>query len=344
MKMGKKFLMAMAVGLALSALTVMSCSKKGTSVQAGAGKKLKIAVVVKDNASGWFVRMEQGLRRYAADTGAEVFMKGPQETDAAQQIEMIQNIINQDIDALCVVPVDPAACENVLREARAKGIIVICHEGSTVQNCNYDIEAFNNAGYGGYIMDKLAESMGNKGVYTTMVAYLTNAAQNEWADGAVARQKATYPGLTLQANLPRIESENNSERAYEVAKEVLKKYPQITGFTGSCSLDPPGIARAINELGLKGKVFVVGTGMPNECRSLVKDGSLSYITLWDPADAGYAMCKLSEMVIKGETIGDGTNLGLPTYSSLVVDADNPKVLMGSGWISIDASTIDNYDF
>jgi simple sugar transport system substrate-binding protein len=311
---------------------------------AASGEKLKIAVIVKDSASGWFVRMEEGLKRYAEDTGADVFMKGPQETDAAQQIELIQNVIIQDIDALCVVPVDPAACENVLKEAMDKGITVICHEGSTVQNCNYDIEAFNNAGYGGYIMDKLAELMGKKGTYTTMVAFLTNASQNEWADGAVARQKEVYPEMTLLAELPRVESENNSERAYEVAKEVLKKYPQITGFTGSCSLDTPGIARAINELGLKGKVFVTGTGMPNECRSLIKEGALSYITLWDSGDAGYAMCKLAELVINGQTVGNGTDLGLPTYKSLVVDANNPKVLMGAGWISIDASDVDDYDF
>jgi simple sugar transport system substrate-binding protein len=342
MKNGKVLVTILSIiGLAV-VLTIVSCGSGKKSENNGGN--LKIAVIVKDSASGWFVRMEEGLKRYARDTGADVFMKGPQETDAAQQIELLQNVITQDIDVLCVVPVDPAASESVLREAMEKGIIVICHEGSTVQNCNYDIEAFNNAGYGGYIMDKLAEVMGGTGIYTTMVAFLTNASQNEWADGAVSRQKESYPNLTLLQNLPRVESENNSERAYEVAKEVLKKYPQITGFTGSCSLDTPGIARAINELGLKGRVFVTGTGMPNECRSLIKDGSLSYITLWDPADAGYAMCKLGEMVVKGEQIANGTDLGMSTYKSLVVDENNPKVLMGAGWISINASNVDEYDF
>ena len=61
-----------------------------------------------------------------------------------------------------------------------------------------------------------------------------------------------------------MESENNSERAYEVAKEVLKTYPEVKGFVGTSSMDTPGIARAIDELGLNGKVFVCGTGMPNE--------------------------------------------------------------------------------
>ncbi|MDF2590544.1 MAG: transporter substrate-binding protein [Clostridia bacterium] len=308
------------------------------------GENWKIAVVVKDLSNGWFARMETGITKFAKDTGLNAYMKGPSATDAAQQVQVIQDVISQDIDALCVVPVDPAACEPVLKEARDKGIVVITHEGSTVENCDYDLEAFNNAGYGGFIMDKLAEAMGEEGVYTTMVAHLTNASQNEWADGAVACQKEKYSKLTLLEGLKRVESENNSEKAYEVAKEVLKKYSDVKGFVGTSSMDTPGIARAINELGLKDKVFVVGTGMPNECRQLIKNGSLSYITLWDPAEAGYAMCVMARMVLEGQKIEEGTNLGLDSYKSLVVDPSNPKVLMGAGWISINKDNVDEYDF
>ncbi|MFT4107310.1 MAG: autoinducer 2 ABC transporter substrate-binding protein [Lacrimispora sp.] len=309
------------------------------------GKKdYRIAVVVKGNTNGWFIRMEKGIKKWADEKGIEAWMTGPTDTDSSQQIQIIQDVINQDIDALCVVPVDPVACEPVLQEARDKGIVVICHEGSTVENCDYDIEAFNNAGYGAFIMDNLAKLMNEKGTYTTMVGFLSTASHNEWADGAVARQKEAYPGLTLLADLPRVESENNTETAYEKAKEVLKKYPDITGFTGSSSDDTPGIARAINELGLADSVHVVGTGMPNECRELLKNGSLTCITLWDPADAGYAMCELARMCLDGEEIGNGTNLGLSAYDNLVVDENNKKLLMGNGFISITADNVDDFDF
>ncbi|MCI8763593.1 MAG: substrate-binding domain-containing protein [Lachnospiraceae bacterium] len=308
------------------------------------GKDYKIAVVVKGNTNGWFIRMNEGIEKWAGETGINAWMTGPTDTDSAQQIQIIQDIINQDIDAVCVVPVDPAACEPVLQEAKDKGIVVICHEGSNVENCDYDIEAFNNAGYGAFIMDNLAELMGKKGTYTTMVGFLTTASHNEWADGAVAQQEAQYPDMTLLADLPRVESENNTETAYEKAKEVLKKYPELTGFTGSCSDDTPGIARAINELGLADKVHVVGTGMPNECRELLKNGSLTCITLWDPADAGYAMCELARKCLDGEEIGNGTDLGLPAYDSLQVDESNERLLMGNGFISVTADNVDDYDF
>jgi simple sugar transport system substrate-binding protein len=302
-----------------------------------------IAVVVKGNTNGWFVRMEEGIKKFAEETGLNAYMTGPSETDSAQQIQVLQDVVSQNPDAICVVPIDPAACENVLAEAREKGIKVICHEGSFVQNCDYDLEAFDNAGYGAFIMDELAKLMGEEGEYITMVGYLTSASHNEWADGAVARAEEAYPNMTL-APEERLESENDAETAYEVAKQYLKTNPEIKGFTGSSSDDAPGIARAITELGLGDSVFVVGTGMPNECRELLKQGALKTITLWDPADAGYAMCELARMALDGEEIGNGTDLGLEGYNNLVVDESNPNLLMGDASIAITAENVDDYNF
>lgn len=352
--MKKRILAAMMA--ALMAGTLAACGSSGSSSTADSASTEKadaaesdsdsdytIAVVVKGNTNGWFVRMQQGIDRYAEETGINAYMTGPSDTDSAQQVQVLQDVVSQNPDAICVVPIDPAACETVLAEAREKGITVICHEGSSVENCDYDVEAFDNAGYGAFIMDELAKLMGEEGEYITMVGYLTSASHNEWADGAVARAEEAYPNLTL-AKEARLESENSAETAYEVAKQYLKTNPNIKGFTGSSSDDTPGVARAITELGLKDSVFVVGTGMPNECRELLKDGSLQTITLWDPADAGYAMCELARKVLDGEEIGDGTDLGVDGYNSLTVSADNERILMGDASIAITADNVDDYDF
>lgn len=345
----KKKVLALAL-VAAMALGMMACGSKEAAAPAASGdkaassdKNYTIAVVVKGNSNGWFVRMEQGIKKYAQETGLNAYMTGPSETDSAQQIQILQDVVSQNPDAVCVVPIDPAACETVLAEAQEKGITVICHEGSSVEHCDYDVEAFDNAGYGAFIMDNLAELMGNEGEYITMVGYLTSASHNEWADGAVAQADKTYPNMTLAAE-KRLESENSAETAYEVAKQYLKTNPNIKGFTGSSSDDAPGIARAIAELGLADSVFVVGTGMPNECRELLKAGSLKIITLWDPADAGYAMCELARKVLDGEEIKDGTDLGLKGYDNLVISSENPKILMGAASIAITAENVDEYDF
>lgn len=302
-------------------------------------KEYKIAVVPKDSTNPWFVRMEEGVKKFAEDTGLNVFQKGPAETDAAQQVQVVKDLIAQGVDALCVVPHDPGAMEPALKEAMDKGIVVITHEASSQQNTDWDLEAFNYDEYGGYIMDTLAKAMGEKGKYVTMVGSLTNDSHNQEADGAIKRQKEQYPDMELIEE--RVETEDNPEVAYQKAKELLKKYPDLKGIVGTSSFDAPGAGRAIEELGLIGKVFTCGTGMPATNKELLDSGAVSALTLWDPADAGYAMCALALKVLEGEDVGEGTDLGLKGYDKLTMDG---KVLTGQAWITITKENVDSFGF
>lgn len=307
-------------------------------------KDWKIALVPKDSTNAWFVRMEEGVKQFAQDTGINAFQKGPAKTDAAMQVQVIQDLIAQGVNALAVVPVDPAALEPVLKEALDKGIVVVTHEGSTQQNTMVDIEAFDNTGYGAYIMDNLAAAMGEEGVYTTMVAHVTNASHNEWADAAVAHQKEKYPNMTLLEAEPRVESEDNQERAYERAKELFKKYPELKGVLGTSSKDAPGTAKAIDELGLIGQKFTVGTGMPLESKQFLESGSMSAATLWDPKDSGYAMLTLAVKILNGEEITNGVNLGAPGYENMQFAESSTKVLLGQGWVNVTTENVDSFGF
>lgn len=312
------------------------------------GKKkdgdVRIAVVPKDATNPWFVRMEVGVKKYASDTGLDVFQRGPAATDATQQAQVIRDLIAQSVSAICVVPVDPGALEPVLKEAMDAGIVVVTHEGASQKNTQYDIEAFSNEAYGGFIMQNLAEGMGKEGVYTTMVGHITNASHNEWADGGVKYQKEKFPNMSLLEAQPRVESGDTAEGAYQAAKEVLKAHPEIRGIMGTSSFDAPGVARAIEEMGLKGKVFTAGTGMPQANKEILKNGTVHALTLWDPADAGYAMASLAKKLLDGEKVADGVNLGVKGYESMKFSEGSDKVLEGEGWIVITADNVDEFEF
>lgn len=346
MKQGR-FVGAVAAALALG-LSLTACAgspaPSGSAPAGEADTDYTIAVVPKDSTNPWFVRMEEGVKKYAADTGLNVFQKGPAETDATMQAQVIQDLIAQGVDALAVVPVDPGALEPVLKEAMDAGIVVVTHEGATQENTMYDIEAFNNSQYGGFIMENLAKAMGGEGVYTTMVGHVTNASHNEWADGGVAHQKEAFPNMTLLEAEPRVESQDDGEVAYQTAKELLKKYPDLKGIMGASSFDAPGVARAIEELGLKGKVFTAGTGMPAANKEILINGSVAALTLWDPADAGYAMAELARKILAGEEIGDTVDLKVKGYQEMKFAEGSTKVLEGNGWVVIDADNVDSFGF
>lgn len=304
----------------------------------------EIVVVPKDATNPWFVRMEEGVKAYAAESGLNVYQKGTPEIDATLQSQLIADLIAAEVDAICVVPVDPAALEPVLKQARDAGIIVIAHEGASLVNVDYDIEAFSNDAYGAFIMDNLAAAMGEEGVYTTMVGHVTNASHNEWADGGVAHQKAKYPNMTLLEAEPRVESEDNGDVAYQTAKELLKKYPELKGIMGTSSFDSPGVARAIEELSLNGKVFTAGTGLPAANAEILKSGAVNALTLWDPALAGKAMAAMAVKMLRGEEITNGCDLGVDGYTNLQFKAGSSTVLEGAGWIVINAENVDSFGF
>lgn len=325
------------------ALTLMLCMVLSLATVVNAeSKTYKIATVVKESSDPWFIRMEEGVQRFAQDTGVNAFQKGPSKTDAALQVQVIEELIAQDIDAICVVPVDPAACEVALKKAMDKGIVVITHEATTIQNANYNIEAFDNVGYGAYMLDELAKAMNEEGEWVAMVSFLTNAAHNEWADAAIERQKAMYPKMTL---IPegKIETEDNMEVAYERVKEIMKAYPNIKGFLGTASNDPPGAGKAIEELGKVGQAFAVGTSVTSMAAPFLDTGSVPAVTCWDPADAGYAMNVLAKMVLDGkaEEIKTGLNLGLTGFENITVDG---KLINGQGWIVITKDNMGEYNF
>lgn len=336
------------VGAAMAlTLTLSACASGPAASPAASGsqdKAYEIVIVPKDATNPWFVRMEEGVKKFAADSGLNVYQKGPAETDATMQAQVIQDLIAQGVDAIGVVPVDPGALETVLKEARDAGIVVVTHEGASQENTQYNIEAFNNSAYGGFIMDNLAEAMGGEGLYTTMVGHVTNASHNEWADGGVAQQKAKYPNMKLLEAEPRVESQDDGEVAYQTAKELLKKYPDLKGIMGTSSFDAPGVARAIDELGLQGKVFTSGTGMPAANKEILQKDLVASLTLWDPADAGYALAALAKKVLDGDEITAPVNLGVKGYEEMKFAEGSTKVLEGNGWVVITKENVDEFGF
>ncbi len=300
-----------------------------------------IAFVPKVIGQAWwdYVR-DGGVMEWAEENGIDVKYQGPTEIDAAAQVQIMTDLVAQDIDILCFSPLDPDACENICKEARDKGIIVIATEASGMVNVDYDVEAFSEAGLGAFMMDELAKQMGEEGEYVTMVGSMTSESHMNWADAGVARQVEAYPNMTLVAD-ERVSSESDAEIAYQKTKELLKKYPNLKGILGTSSFDAPGAARAIDELGLTGQVFAISVALPSETRDYLNDGVLNAVALWDPAVAAKAMLNLAVMLYEGETVATGSDLGVDGYTDVTIDG---TVVIGQGWIAITKDNVDSFTF
>ena len=318
----------------------------GPDVSAKAvGKKLSVATVVKVDGIAWFDRMRDGVTQFGKDTGHDTWEVGPSQADAAAQVQLVENLIAQGVDAITIVPFSVEAVEPVLKKAMDRGIVVIAHEASNLQSADYIIEAFDNRAYGAKLMEELGKFTGGEGQYVATVGSLTSQSHNEWVDGAIDYQKKNFP--KMQEATKRIESYDDADVAYKKLGEALTTYPRITGIIGAPMPASAGAGRLIAERHLAGKVHFSGTGLVSVAGEYLKNGDVDYIQFWDPAVAGYAMNTLAVLAVqkKRDQIKAGLNLGLDGYKELTTpNAQKPNLLYGAGWVGVTKANMSQYNF
>jgi len=306
-----------------------------------AAEKIVVANLPKSVGGAWFNRMAVGIEKYAKDTGNEAFQTGADKGDAALQVKEVENLISQQVDVITIVPVSPETLEPVLKKAMDAGIIVISHEAQGIVNVNYDVEAFDGAAYGAHLMDKMAEIMGEEGDYIISVGSLTAKSHMAWANGALARQQEAYPNMNCLNADAFIESNYNQKASQERAAELMKTYPDLKGMFVTSATDLPGYALAVEEAQKQGEIIVVGNGLPSANKDYIESGAIPYLGCWDPADAGYVMAKVGEILKSGGSITDGMDLGIAGYEKIKLDGN---VIIGQAWRDVTADTLSDNDF
>jgi len=300
-------------------------------------KKYTIGTIGKIAGHPWFIRMEQGVKQFARDTGHNAFMRCPPQNK--QEEATLNDVLAQGVDAVCIVTFFPQTLELTLSKARQRGVVVITHEAPQQRNSDYDIEAFDNLAYGAHLMDYLAQYVGQQGKYAIFLESLMTQSHNKWAEGALARQQASYPNMRFVSK--KMEHFEDQTVAYQLIQELFQTHPQIAGILALGSASVIGAAKVIDEKNLRGQVKIVGNCLASMGGQSVRNGSVQLISFWDPAHIGYAMNKLAVMALAGDKITDGMDWGLPGYHQIKLDG---KVLYGSAWIDVTKENMASYNF
>jgi simple sugar transport system substrate-binding protein len=313
-------------------LTFMACrEKKAVDVDEG----MTIVSIPKLIGVAWFDRMISGGNQWVAKNGWKFYQTGPSTADAALQLQALEDAITEKVDVIQVVPNSTETLEVAMKKAMDAGIIVISHDAPDAQNVNYDIEAFQNSVYGEHFIRALAEITGGTGEYAIIVGSVQAQTHMEWANAALAYQKANYPNMKLAADF--VESNEDHNTAYTKTQELLKTYPNLRGIIGCSVIDPAGAALAVEEAGKIGQVFVIGTSVVDVVAQYLESGAVSMISLWDTEKTSYAMCEAAKIIKSGGTVKSGDNLGADGYTSVTVKG---RVIYGEAWVDI---TVENMD-
>ena len=326
-----------AVMLALVMLALLpGCSSVQKETKDG---DYKIAVVVAATPLAWTQRTMSGVEAYNKEHGTDYFCDGSIEPDG--QAAYLEQVLAEDWDAICVVPFDAEVMAPLLSKARKDGILVITHEGSTLDpdSFDYDIEPFYSEELGRHYGEYLVEKTGGTGTYVQYVSNLNLTTHRIWCDSADA-YIAANSGMV---KLGRYETQDDITVSYSQTKELLQAHPEITAIQGSASTDIAGAARAVEELGLAGKVTLIGTSTYSISGEYLENGTLETFSLWDSAVAAQAMVALAEKMLSEGDAFDPASCSLPLsgYENMVLEG---KVFYGDARVDVTLENKDSYRY
>jgi len=323
----KKFLYVLIV---LALFGTVSCSKKTEETAAAPEMKegpYKMVLLVKSLGNGFFEACDDGAQQAVAELGnMEVVYMGPSQSTAEGQIEIIETLIAQKVDAIAISANDRDALIPVTKKAMAAGIKVISWDsGIAVGGRMVDLAPSNAEFIGRQQYQLIAELTGNKGQIGILSATSQATNQNEWIKWMYEEaKKPEYAGMEI---VEVVYGDDASDKSYREAVGLFSKYPDLAGIISPTTIGILAGAKAIEDEGLQGKVQITGLGLPSEMQHYIEDGTCGQMALWNPVDLGYTATYICEALITGKITGaEGEMIPAGRMGELPMGADGSAVM------------------
>jgi rhamnose transport system substrate-binding protein len=303
--------------------------------QAAAAETVKIAIVVKALGIGFFEAANKGAEEAAKELGdVEIIYTGPTETTAEGQIEVLNALIAQGVNAIAISANDPDAVAPTLQKAMERGITVVSWDsGVAKEGRQMHLNPSSSALIGNTIIKLAADNMPEGGDVAILSATSTSTNQNVWIEEA-KKVLPNYAGVNL---VDVVYGDDLADKSYREAQGLVAKYPNLKAIIAPTTVGILAASQAITDAGLIGKVNVTGLGLPSEMAGAVESGATKSFAIWNPIDLGYAAAMLAYNINKGATTEAGASIPMGRMGAAVLD-ENGEAAMSDPF-TYDASNI-----
>ncbi len=261
-----------------------------TATAPGRGETITVAFVPKALNSPFWAAMEQAATREAAAQGVHlVALAADRETDVERQYQIIENLIQQDVDAILLAPSGSKELVPAIRKANDAGIPVLLLDTRIDQAAAESVGArtvtyigSDNFEGGAVAGRYLAAKLGGEG----SVAIIEGISGHETADqrrlgflGGIA----DFPGVRVVAS-----QTANWERAlaYNVAENLLQAHPELDAIFAANDEMALGALEAVAAAGRMGQVPVVGFDAIPDALANIRSGRLLGSVAQFPGEMG----------------------------------------------------------
>jgi rhamnose transport system substrate-binding protein len=261
-------------------------------------QRTRIGLVAKSLGNGFFDAVHKGADEAAKELDAEVIFTGPTTPTAEGQIEVLNALIAQRVDAIAVSANDPDALVPTLKKARDRGIKVISYDSAVAPEGRVaHLAPSSDQLIGETVVTLTAElAPAGKGKFAVVSATPTSTNQNSWL-AEMRKALPRHPGLDMVSVAY---GDDVSDKSYREAAALLQQHPDLVVLVSISSVGIVASARAVEDKGLTGKVKVTGLGLPSELIGYVEKGVVPKFAIWNPVDLGYSTTQIAVRLARGE--------------------------------------------
>ena len=307
----------LAAAVSISLLGAMAgCEKKN--------EKVKIAMVVKNLGNGFFDAAHEGAKEAAKELGnTEIIYTGPTSPSAEGQIEIINALISQKVDAIVISANDPNALVPIAQKAMKRGIKVISFDSGLAKEGRLMQLNPSNAQLIGEKQIQMASSaIGCEGEIAILSASAQATNQNIWID--VMKKLLAKPEYSKLKLVATVYGDDQSDKSYREAIGLLRSNPNLKAIIAPTTVGIVAASKAVVDEKLVGKVFVTGLGLPSEMAGHVKSGAVREFAIWNPIDLGYAATYAASEFVKGKNTP--TSVAVGRMGKIDIDANGEAAL------------------
>lgn len=289
-------------------------------------RRVRVAVQLPKEIASFFEPLREGIRNGAtASFGAGLemhFADNPR--FGSGDLELLEKAFKDKYDGIICAPSDASEASPLIDELHRRGTAALCVASDAPRSKRLASIAVDGYASGAVAADLLMHTLPSPCSVATITGALRTLDHAEKLRGFAATLALLAPHLTL---LPALESHDNPKEAYQQAKALLEKHPEMRGLYVSTANSLP-VLRAVQEKRNARRIRIITTDLFPELASLVESGEVMATLYQRPFTQGkLAIQALLRYLIEGVQPNTITRLAphvvlrgnLPIFSGYVSD-------------------------
>ena len=260
---------------------------------------------VEDSTNDFWKALILGTKMAAKEYNADIEIKAPtEENDIERQNELLKEAISEEPDAILFSPSSFTESNDLLKEAKEKGIRISFIDSYTEEKVQ-DLTVATDNLEAGEKLGKFAATLLGPDDQIAIVAHVKGVST------AVEREEGFRKGLgDLAKNIVEVVyCDSQYEKSRKLTQELMEKYPNLKMVAGMNEYSSVGAARAVKAAGAKDRIQVVGIDSSQEAVQLMENGVFKGLVVQKAFKMGYIGVKETILMLRGKSYEKDVNSG-----------------------------------